>query len=120
MCIVVCLRECVSLYLSVFVRLVCLVCLCVYQSLCLCVWACVCVWVCVCVCACGGGGGGGGGGHSQEKLQWRLHVFVSVCFVADGVLLLDFRGKILVYVEKRITTEPFTKDFVIHERWLGD
>ena len=56
------------------------------------VYVCVCVW-------CGGGGGGGGG----------------------GVLLLVFRGKILGYVRRRTTTEPFTKDVVIHhERRLGD
>ena len=47
-------------------------------------------------------------------------VCVCVCFVAAGVLLLVFRGKILGYVRRR-TTEPFTKDVVIdHERRLGD
>ena len=44
-----------------------------------------------------------------------------VCFVAAGVLLLVFRGKILGFVRRRTTTEPFTKDVVIdHERRLGD
>ena len=34
-----------------------------------------------------------------------------------GVLLLVFRGKILGYVRRRTTTEPFTKVVVIdHER----
>ena len=48
-------------------------------------------------------------------------MFVSVCFVSAGVLLLVFRGTILGYVKRRITTEPFTKDVVIdHERRLGD
>ena len=41
--------------------------------------------------------------------------------VAVGVVLLVFRGKILGYVRRRTTTEPFTKDVVIdHERRLGD
>ena len=53
------------------------------------------VYVYVCVYVCGGGGG--------------------------GVLLLVFRGKILGYVRRRTTTEPFTKDVVIdHERRLGE
>ena len=44
-----------------------------------------------------------------------------MCFVASGVLLLVFRGKILGIVRRRTTTEPFTKDVVIdHERRLGD
>ena len=48
-------------------------------------------------------------------------MFVSVCFVAAGVLLLVFRGKILGYVRRRTTTEPFTKDVVFdHERRLGE
>ena len=48
-------------------------------------------------------------------------MFVSVCFVAAGVLLLVFRGKILGYVRRRTTTEPFTKDVVIdHEGRLGE
>ena len=48
-------------------------------------------------------------------------MFVSVCFVVAGVLLLVFRGKILGYVRRRTTTEPFTKDVVIdHERRLGE
>ena len=46
---------------------------------------------------------------------------VSVCFVAACVLLLVFRGKILGFVRRRTTTEPFAKDVVIdHERRLGD
>ena len=40
-------------------------------------------------------------------------MFVSVCFVAAGVLLLVFRVKILGYVRRRTTTEPFTKDVFI-------
>ena len=48
-------------------------------------------------------------------------MFVSVCFVAAGVLPLVFRGKVLGYVRRRTTTEPFTKDVVIdHERRLGE
>ena len=48
-------------------------------------------------------------------------MFVSVCFVAAGVLPLVFRGKILGCVRRRTTTEPFTKDVVIdHERSLGE
>ena len=49
-------------------------------------------------------------------------MFVSVCFVAAGVLhFLVFRGKILGCVRRRTTTEPFTKDVVIdHERRLGE
>ena len=44
-----------------------------------------------------------------------------MCFVAAGVLLLVFRGKILGCVRRRTTTEPFTKDVVVdHERLLGD
>ena len=54
----------------------------------------VCMCMCMCMCVCGGRG---------------------------GVLLLVFRGKILGYVRRRTTTEPFTKDVVIdHERRLGD
>ena len=64
-----------------------------------------CGWWCLGGCGCvvhvyvyGGGGGGGG-----------------------GVLLLVFRGKILGYVRRRTTTEPFTKDVVIdHERRLRE
>ena len=41
--------------------------------------------------------------------------------VAVRVVLLVFRGKILGYVRRRTTTEPFTEDVVIdHERRLGD
>ena len=44
-----------------------------------------------------------------------------MCFVAAGVLLLVFRGKILGFVRRRTTAEPFSKDAVIdHERRLGD
>ena len=44
-----------------------------------------------------------------------------MCFVATGVLLLVFRGKILGFVRRRTTTEPFTKDVVSDdERRLGD
>ena len=50
-----------------------------------------------------------------------VYVFVSVCSVVAGVLLLVFRGIILGFVRRRTTTEPFTKDVVIdHERRLGD
>ena len=60
----------------------------------------MCIVVCVCV---------------------SVSVSVSVCFVAAGVLLLVFRGKILGFVRRRTTTEPFTKDVVIDpERMLGD
>ena len=45
-------------------------------------------------------------------------MFVSVCLVAVGVLLL---GEILGHVKRRTTTEPFNKDVVIdHERRLGE
>ena len=71
------------------------------------------MYVYVCVCVCGGGGGGGGGVY--------VYVYVCVCGGGGGVLLLVFRGKILGYVRRRTTTEPFTKDVVIdHERRLGD
>ena len=50
-----------------------------------------------------------------------VYVCVCVCGGGGGVLLLVFRGKILGYVRRRTTTEPFTKDVVIdHERRLGD
>ena len=63
------------------------------------VCACVVVVVVVCMCMC----------------MWVVVV------VVGGVLLLVFRCKILGYVRRRTTTEPFTKDVVIdHERRLGD
>ena len=61
---------------------------------------CMCMYVCVC---------GGGGVY--------VYVYVCVCGGGGGVLLLVFRGKILGYVGRRTTTEPFTKDVVTdHER----
>ena len=122
MSVCVCLCLCVAVSVSV--------CLCV----CLCVWICVnmceyewmcvnmseCVWMCVGMWLC--------------MLLWVVGVAVAVgmgmcrfiCMsmcvcVCGGVLLLVFRGKILGYVGRRTTTEPFTKDVVIdHERRLGD
>ena len=41
-----------------------------------------------------------------------------MCMCACVVVVVVFRGKILGYVRRRTTTEPFTKDVVIdHERW---
>ena len=66
------------------------------------------VYVAVAVGVCGGGG-------------VYVHVYVCVCGGGGGVLLLVFRGKILGYVRRRTTAEPFTKDVAIdHERRLGD
>ena len=85
----------------------------------------MCVGMCVNVCghvyvyvyvyvAVGVAVGVGGGGV-------YVYVYVCVCGGDGGVLLLVFRGKILGYVRRRTTTEPFIKDVVIdHERREGE
>ena len=47
-------------------------------------------------------------------------LYVCVC-VCACVVVVVFRGRILGYVRRRTTTEPFTKDVVIdHERRVGE
>ena len=59
--------------------------------------------------------------HVNVYVYVCVCLYVYVCFVAVGVLLLVFRGKIIGIVRRRTTTEPFTKDVVIdHERRLGE
>ena len=47
-------------------------------------------------------------------------ICMCMCMCACVVVVVVFRGKILGYVRRRTTTEPFTKDVVIdHERNEG-